>query len=68
MLTRVRVRASMPRSGGGSAGPVDCTTPSAGLMTSPGHRSNLEAYFYDSVGIAVVRGPLGLMVVHVFMS
>jgi len=39
-----------------------------GLMNSPGHRSNIEADFYDSIGIAVVRGPLGLMVVQVFMG
>ncbi len=39
-----------------------------GLMDSPGHRSNIEADFYDSIGIAVVRGPLGLMVVQVFMG
>ena len=39
-----------------------------GLMNSPGHRANLEADFYDSIGIAVVRGPLGLMVVQVFMG
>lgn len=37
-----------------------------GLMESPGHRANIEADFYDSVGIAVVRGPLGLMTVQVF--
>ncbi len=37
-----------------------------GLMESPGHRSNLEAVFYNRIGIAVVRGPLGLMTVQVF--
>lgn len=37
-----------------------------GLMESPGHRANIEAHFYQSIGIAVVRGPLGLMTVQVF--
>lgn len=37
-----------------------------GLMDSPGHRANIEADFYDTIGIAVVRGPLGLMTVQVF--
>jgi uncharacterized membrane protein required for colicin V production len=37
-----------------------------GLMGSPGHRANIEADFYDTIGIAVVRGPLGLMTVQVF--
>lgn len=37
-----------------------------GLMDSPGHRANIEADFYRRVGIAVVRGPLGMMTVQVF--
>lgn len=37
-----------------------------GLMDSPGHRANIEADVYRKVGIAVVRGPLGLMTVQVF--
>jgi uncharacterized protein YkwD len=37
-----------------------------GLMDSPGHRANIEADFYRRIGIAVVRGPLGLMTVQVF--
>lgn len=37
-----------------------------GLMDSPGHRANIEADFYDTIGIAVVSGPLGLMTVQVF--
>jgi uncharacterized membrane protein required for colicin V production len=37
-----------------------------GLMESPGHRANIEAHFYQWVGIAVVSGPLGLMTVQVF--
>jgi uncharacterized protein YkwD len=37
-----------------------------GLMDSPGHRANIEGSSYTRVGIAVVRGPLGLMTVQVF--
>ena len=37
-----------------------------GLMESPGHRANIEDEDYDSIGIAVVAGPLGLMTVQVF--
>lgn len=37
-----------------------------GLMESPGHRANIEAEFYSSIGIAVIAGPLGLMTVQVF--
>ncbi len=37
-----------------------------GLMESPGHRANIEGELYDRVGIAVVRGPLGLMTIEVF--
>lgn len=37
-----------------------------GLMDSPGHRANIEADFYRRIGIAVIRGPLGLMTVQVF--
>lgn len=37
-----------------------------GLMDSPGHRANIEGDLYRRVGIAVVRGPLGLMTVQVF--
>lgn len=37
-----------------------------GLMDSPGHRANIEGDFYRRIGIAVVRGPLGLMTVQVF--
>ncbi len=39
-----------------------------GLMESPGHRANIEGDFYDSIGIAVISGPLGLMTVQVFMG
>lgn len=38
----------------------------AGLMDSDGHRANVLAADFDRVGIAAVRGPLGLMVVEVF--
>lgn len=37
-----------------------------GLMASPTHRANLLAHEYRRVGIAVLRGPLGLMVVQEF--
>jgi uncharacterized membrane protein required for colicin V production len=37
-----------------------------GLMASPGHRANILDVDYRRVGIAVVRGPLGLMTVQVF--
>lgn len=37
-----------------------------GLMDSPGHRANIESGDYRRIGIAVVRGPLGLMTVQVF--
>jgi hypothetical protein len=36
MLRRVSARRSIPSSGGGSAGPIAWTTPSAGLITNPG--------------------------------
>lgn len=38
----------------------------SGLMDSDGHRANILAVHFDRVGIAAVRGPLGLMVVEVF--
>ena len=37
-----------------------------GLAASPGHRANMVDPAFDRVGIAAVRGPLGLMVVEVF--
>ncbi len=37
-----------------------------GLMRSDGHRENIERPEFVRVGIAVVDGPLGLMVVQVF--
>jgi len=37
-----------------------------GLMESPGHRANILGEDFEEVGIAVVRGPLGLMTVQVF--
>ena len=37
-----------------------------GLMDSPGHRANILSDAYHRIGIAVVRGPLGLMTVQVF--
>ena len=37
-----------------------------GFMDSPGHRENLLRPEFDRIGIASVRGPLGLMVVQVF--
>jgi len=37
-----------------------------GLMDSPGHRANILGGEFTTVGIAVVRGPLGLMTVQVF--
>ena len=37
-----------------------------GLMDSPGHRANILSGEFRRVGIAVVRGPLGLMTVQVF--
>jgi len=37
-----------------------------GLMDSPGHRANIMGTDYRRVGIAAIRGPLGLMVVQVF--
>ncbi len=39
-----------------------------GLMESPGHRANIEGDAYHSLGIGVIRGPLGLMTVEVFMG
>jgi uncharacterized protein YkwD len=35
-------------------------------MDSPGHRANILGSEFATVGIAVVRGPLGLMTVQVF--
>jgi uncharacterized protein YkwD len=37
-----------------------------GLMDSPGHRANILGESFGALGIAVVRGPLGLMTVQVF--
>jgi uncharacterized membrane protein required for colicin V production len=37
-----------------------------GLMESPGHRANILGSDFQTVGIAVIRGPLGLMTVQVF--
>jgi uncharacterized membrane protein required for colicin V production len=37
-----------------------------GLMDSPGHRANILGREFATVGIAVIRGPLGLMTVQVF--
>lgn len=37
-----------------------------GLMDSPGHRANILGGDFSRVGIAVIRGPLGLMTVQVF--
>ncbi|MEX0825374.1 MAG: CvpA family protein [Acidimicrobiia bacterium] len=37
-----------------------------GLMDSPGHRANILGSEFATVGIAVIRGPLGLMTVQVF--
>lgn len=37
-----------------------------GLMDSPGHRANILGEEFLMVGIAVIRGPLGLMTVQVF--
>ncbi len=37
-----------------------------GLASSPGHRANMVNPAFDRVGIAAVRGPLGVMVVEVF--
>lgn len=37
-----------------------------GFMESPGHRENILRPEFDRVGIASIRGPLGLMVVQVF--
>jgi uncharacterized membrane protein required for colicin V production len=37
-----------------------------GLMDSPGHRANILGESFRALGIAVVRGPLGLMTVQVF--
>lgn len=45
------------------------TTPNEvhnGLMDSPGHRANILGEEFRIVGIAVIRGPLGLMTVQVF--
>lgn len=38
----------------------------AGFMDSDGHRENMMRSSFDRVGVAAVRGPLGLMVVEVF--
>ena len=38
-----------------------------GLMNSPGHRANILAPDYTHIGIGVVEGPIGLMVVQVFL-
>ncbi len=37
-----------------------------GLMDSPSHRDNILRPEFDRIGIAAIRGPLGLMVVQVF--
>ena len=37
-----------------------------GLMESPGHRANILGVDFRRVGVAVIEGPLGLMVVQVF--
>jgi len=37
-----------------------------GLMESPGHRANILGEQFRRMGIAVIRGPLGLMTVQVF--
>ena len=37
-----------------------------GLVESPGHRANMLAPQYTSVGLSSIQGPLGLMVVQVF--
>ena len=37
-----------------------------GLMSSPGHRENIERSVFRRVGIAAIKGPLGYMVVQVF--
>lgn len=37
-----------------------------GLMDSIGHRANIESAAYRRAGVAVIRGPLGLMTVQVF--
>ena len=37
-----------------------------GLVASPGHRANMVNPAFDRVGIAAVKGPLGVMVVEVF--
>jgi len=46
------------------AGTVDIAH--QGLMASPGHRANILGPDFTYVGIAVLEGPLGLLVVQVF--
>ncbi|GIU92068.1 MAG: hypothetical protein KatS3mg011_0974 [Acidimicrobiia bacterium] len=45
---------------------VDPQAVNRGLMSSPGHRANILHDGFDRVGVAAVRGPMGLMVVQVF--
>lgn len=45
---------------------VDPQAVHRGLMSSPGHRANILHDGFDRVGVAAVRGPMGLMVVQVF--
>ena len=40
----------------------------SGLMNSPGHRANILHGEFTHVGIGVVEGPIGLMVVQVFLA
>jgi len=39
-----------------------------GLMNSPGHRANILLGDFTHIGIGVVEGPIGLMVVQVFLA
>lgn len=39
-----------------------------GLMNSPGHRANIVSSQFTHVGIGVVEGPIGLIVVQVFLG
>lgn len=45
---------------------ADATEAHEGLVSSPSHLENIVDPGYSSVGVAAIKGPLGLMVVQVF--
>ncbi len=59
---------SYPRAGENLALAADATEAHEGLVASPAHLANIESGGFTAVGIAAMRGPLGLMVVQVFVG